>query len=738
MRPARRTLPARLLSARAASARGRALLRRPSRTIGATLLAIGLALQLWAGDEGLAWRNPWFDLLHRLSPRERPADPPAVVVAIDEETMRANGDWPWPRDRLAVLVHRIGQLGASVVALDILLGHPDPQSPPRMAADYRALGFEAAATELERLGDTDEVLLHGLRTAPAVLPVAGRPALPPLDHGPGCDFPAPPVAAAAPLPPLSASWDDAEAPLPMLTRPGPGFADLGLGAVAFDSGQGLVLRRVPAVQRICGNLFLMLGAEALRAAAGTPAAVLPRAAGLEVVLGDPADPSALRFPTERDGTFWLHVAPLGDAEGVARRYLSAQSLFAPGIDPELLAGKIALLAVVDLGRIDERMSPLGEVIYGVEAHAQMIEQIVAGDFLRRPGLMRWLEAALLLLGGLAVLAVVPALRPARAVTAIAAGVLALVGAGWAAFVAGWLFDAATPAVGVAVVSAGVITATLIERDRARLVSEIALATARGDRAQLRGELDAAARMQRQFLPARRFLAQGVDLACHIEPALQVGGDFYDHVMLDDRHLFFLVADVSGKGADASQFMLLSKTLWKSVALRSGPPLATIQRAANAEITRENAALMFVTAIAGILDIETGRVAFSSAGHDAPFLFGNGREPVQPAIEAGPPAGLLDGVEFAVTELTLEPGDRLCLFSDGITEAMDGEGALFGIDRLRAALAKAPAAADSEAVLDHVLARVAAFTGDAEKSDDLTLMVLTAGGSVPPPAPDGRT
>ena len=705
--------------------RALALLRRPSRSIGLALLAIGLVLQLWSGEDGLAWRNPWFDLLHMSAPRERPADPPVVIVAIDEETMELNGHWPWPRDRLAVLVHRIGQLGARVVALDILLSNPDPQSPVRMAAEYRALGLEDTAAALEQAGDTDEVLFQALRGAPAVLPVAGMPAIAPLAEGPGCGFPAPPVSATAPLAPMEADWGDAEAPLPMLTRKAPGLAELGLGGIAFSSERGFVLRRVPVVQRICGNLVLMLGAEALRVAKGaTLAAVRPGWAGLEIVLGDPADPAALAFPAESDGTFWLHFGPLGGPGEIGRRYISAQALFAEDFNPARIDGKVVLLAVVDLGRIDERMSPLGQVVYGVEAHAQMVEQILAGDFLRRPWFMAGLEGLLLLLGGLTVVALVPAARPERAVAAIAAGLLALLGAGYAAFLGGWLFDAATPAVGVAVVSAGVITATLVERDRARLLSELALAGERAGRALIQGELDAAARMQQQFLPSRRFTAPGVDLACFIEPARQVGGDFYDHIMLDDRHLFFLVADVSGKGADASQFMLLSKTLWKSIALRSGPPLEAIQRAANHEITRENAALMFVTGIVGLLDTTTGRVAFSSAGHDAPFLFGNGRDPVQPELSAGPPAGLMDGMDYATAELTLAPGDHLCLFSDGVTEAMNGDRDLFGIDRLRTALAEAPPDAGSEALVAHIRARVAAFTGDAEKSDDLTLMVLT--------------
>lgn len=712
----------------AGAGRARALLRRPSRAIGLALLAIGIALQFWAGEEGLAWRTAWWDELHRLAPRDRgPADAaPAVVVAIDEETMRRNGPWPWPRNRLAELVERIAAFGAAAVVLDIVIDTPDPQSPARLAAEYRARGVPGVAEALEPLGDTDAVLFAALRSVPAVLPVAGIAGMLPGEDGFGCDFPPPAVSATAPLPPLAGDYVAAAAPLPRLVEQRPGLAEIGLGAITFRAGRGFVVRRVEAVQRICGELFLMPGPEALRiATGGFFSTVRPTWDGLEVALGDPADPAALRFPAERDGTFWLHFGPLGGQTEVDARYVPAHRLFHAEFDPARIAGKIVIVAVIELGAADERLSPLGQVIYGVETHMQMVEQIVAGDFLRRPRFMAGIEAALLLVCCLGVIALAPVARPELSTGLIAAIIALLLLGGYAAFRLGLLVDTATPAIGVFVVTAGVLTATLIERDRSRLLSELALVGERADRAQLQGELDAAARMQRVLLPESRLqLAGRFDLACHIDPARQVGGDFYDHVLLDDRYLFFLVADVSGKGADASQFMLLSKTLWKSCALRHGPPLDAIQRQANAEITRENAATMFVTGFFGLLDSRTGELAYSAAGHDAPFLFGEGGAPAQLEIDAGPPLGLVADASFPVGRCRLAPGDRLCLFSDGVTEAMDAEGRLFGLDRLRATLAETPADADSAAILGRIIAAVAAFTGDAEQSDDITLMVLT--------------
>ena len=107
-----------------------------------------------------------------------------------------------------------------------------------------------------------------------------------------------------------------------------------------------------------------------------------------------------------------------------------------------------------------------------------------------------------------------------------------------------------------------------------------------------------------------------------------------------------------------------------------------------------------------------------------FCSATPRAPVQIEIDAGPPLGLAEDARYPVGRCRLAPGDRLCLFSDGISEAMDASGARFGLDRLRATLAETPADADSRAVVAQILARTAAFTGNAEQSDDLTLMVLT--------------
>lgn len=719
-------------------AEGRTRLMSVPRLLGAAALAFVTALQIYfaAGLE-VSWRDNWWDALQRAMPRDRgdPEKAPAVVIAIDEETMKRTQRWPWPRDQLAELLRALTGHGVKVVAFDIFLDERDPQSPSVLSRRYRARGMPVVASSLARLEDSDITLSRAFNESreagtEVVLPVPGVPEFEGVNATVECRFDKPIILSDPPsaMDGLGPGLASADAPIQVYREAG-----IHPAAVDFVASSDFVVRRLQAVQRICGAPFLILGAEAMRlASAGFFTKVTRNWAGLEIWLDEPSNPGAIGFPVERDGSFWLHYGQVGDVDDkgqhILPRYISAHEVMAPEFDAARLAGKIALVAVIDLGRIDERRSPLGQIIYGVETHLQMIEQVASGTYLRRPWFMPWVETLILVVAGLLVLIFVPTARPARSTFAILGAGAVMIVVSALTFRMGVLVDMVTPVLGFIIVSGGVVSATLIDRDRQRLRAGLQLAKEQAGRSFLQGELDAAARIQQALLPAARFQRPGlVDLACYIKPARTVGGDFYDHVLIDDQHLFFLVADVSGKGADASQFMLLSKTLWKSVALRTGAPLDRIQIEANTEITRENAATMFVTGLCGLLEMETGRLSYSAAGHDLPFLFREGTPPQQLPDFSGPPAGLVDGAEFPVGHVDLKPGDRLCLFTDGLTEAMRADGTFWGLAGLEKTLASVPIGLDSAGVVDHVVRAVDAFTSGAEQSDDQTLMVITLPG-----------
>jgi adenylate cyclase len=324
-----------------------------------------------------------------------------------------------------------------------------------------------------------------------------------------------------------------------------------------------------------------------------------------------------------------------------------------------------------------------------------------------------------LIAGLLLIAAVPALPVWASAGAFAAVLTALFGAGLVAFKNGLLLDIASPALGTVLVFVTVLAATLAEADRQRRAMREAAARAAG-------ELQAARRIQMGLLPAptnlfaneRRF-----ELAVLLEPARTIGGDFYDCAMIDSDHLFFVVGDVSGKGLPASLFMALSKTLVKGSAMRSGHDIGAALIRASAEIGRENPESLFVTVFAGILDARTGILEYSNAGHEPPYS----KPPDSPAerfeIADGPPLCVLENFSYTTRYRQLAPGEWICVLTDGVTEAMDRDNALYGVERVETVLRGLPPSAGPEDVIHELHSDVQQFVHGATVSDDLTLLCL---------------
>ena len=241
---------------------------------------------------------------------------------------------------------------------------------------------------------------------------------------------------------------------------------------------------------------------------------------------------------------------------------------------------------------------------------------------------------------------------------------------------------------------------------------------------LESELRVAREIQRGLVP-RDFTALGmagvVDCAACLEPARAVGGDLYDVFRLDDQRLCLVVGDVSGKGIPAALFMVMTLTLIRGIARLSGRPDDILTRV-NETLAADNPSSMFVTLFCAVLEQDSGRLVCASGGHLSPFLVRPG-EPPRPALATeGTLVGVLPGLVYSTTELTLAPGDLLVAFTDGITEAKNPEGALFGEAGLRGVLARARADAPDAAVAD-LLAGVRAFAGSAEQADDIAILAV---------------
>jgi serine phosphatase RsbU (regulator of sigma subunit) len=204
-------------------------------------------------------------------------------------------------------------------------------------------------------------------------------------------------------------------------------------------------------------------------------------------------------------------------------------------------------------------------------------------------------------------------------------------------------------------------------------------------------------------------------------------------MVDARRLFFVIADVSGKGLPASLFMALSKSLLKSVALREPDETGRILSRANTEIARENPESLFTTAFAGLLDLESGHLSLSSAGHEPPFLHkaDGALVRIEPAGE--PPLCIVGDFQYTTAHMSLLPGEWLCFFTDGVTEAMNARGELYGAERLLEVLGRQREEASPAAVLTDIRDDVRRYVGDTEQSDDLTMLCLRWNGPGATPA-----
>lgn len=224
-----------------------------------------------------------------------------------------------------------------------------------------------------------------------------------------------------------------------------------------------------------------------------------------------------------------------------------------------------------------------------------------------------------------------------------------------------------------------------------------------------------------------------DLAAGMNPAKEVGGDFYDFYMMDENHLAVTVADVSGKGVGAALFMMISKTVLKNCAMLASsayaencePDLALIMEQANLQLFENNKEFMFVTVFFGVLDLKTGKFDYVNAGHNPPLVHHKNEEGFQYIRneKKNRVMGVRNNTKYQVHTINMSSGDKLFFYTDGITEAMNNQRELFGEQRLKSALDSLQDRENAKEILSMVGDEVKKHVGDAEQSDDMTMLGL---------------
>jgi sigma-B regulation protein RsbU (phosphoserine phosphatase) len=212
-----------------------------------------------------------------------------------------------------------------------------------------------------------------------------------------------------------------------------------------------------------------------------------------------------------------------------------------------------------------------------------------------------------------------------------------------------------------------------------------------------------------------------DIYAVIEPAREVGGDFYDFFFTDDEHFCFVIGDVSGKGIPASLFMAVTKTLIKATALKGIPP-GEILTEVNRELSQGNDSCMFATILCGILNTKTGTVSYANGGHNSPFLIRRNNEVAILEGKRGLVVGAMEDRVYETEPFTLQPGDALYLYTDGVTEAMNEKGELFSDDRLKKEIIELQGRPLRETI-DGIMKEVVSFSHGVPQSDDITMMMI---------------
>ena len=266
----------------------------------------------------------------------------------------------------------------------------------------------------------------------------------------------------------------------------------------------------------------------------------------------------------------------------------------------------------------------------------------------------------------------------------------------------------------------------IERTLAHLTEWRAALASRDQLVSLQRELDVASKMQKSILPTRFPERPGYEVFAHMEPARNVGGDFYDVIQLENDRVGLCIADVSDKGVPAALFMMSSRTLLKGASIGCENP-GDVLREVNELLRETNESEMFVTLLYGIYDPATGDFTYANGGHNEPLLVRpDGSSSLLPRT-GGVILGVVPGVEFNQNTINLAPGDTLFLYTDGVSEAMNVNAAEFGMERLHEIFANEPPT-DAKEITRTVFRAVHAFAGDTPQSDDITCLTLHRSGT----------
>ncbi len=363
------------------------------RAIGLLLLFVFLGIRWWDPAPLQELRLRSFDVYQLLRPRIPAPERPVAIVDIDEASLRAYGQWPWARTRVADLINRLTAMQSVIIGFDVVFAEPDRLS-PGLAADSFANLDDATREKLRSLPSNDDVLAAAIRRSRVVLGQSGISA--PIDQGDLSSIPRTTMAWRPPDPaPWLVSFPHLLVNVPVLEK-----AAAGRGLFSIEAERDGIVRRVPIVMQAGGLLMPALSLEVLRVAFGAQAIrVITNQAGLEEVQ---TIPPRFKLPTDNNGKLWVHFSkPEQDI------YVSAKDVLEGTVAPERIKGKIVLIGTSAIGLLDIKTTPVARAMPGVEIHAQVIEAALTGSLLSYPFYAKLVELLAAFLVGVAIVIFAP-------------------------------------------------------------------------------------------------------------------------------------------------------------------------------------------------------------------------------------------------------------------------------------------------------------------------------------------
>ncbi len=675
---------------------------------GVFLTLIFLCITLYNPSFLSSLENKLYDTLIDAVEYEVPPIP--LIVDIDEKSLAALGQWPWPRYQIAKLLRLISDAGAASIGVDILFPEPDRTSLNRVRQElFIELGIRLNLDNIPyQLRDNDVYLANTLIQGPFILGYkfffSGTGNMPkaaiPLDliflNTPGSKE-------------KQISLYEAKGTIESL----PEFSKSmdGAGFVNVRPDADGVIRRMPLLIEFDGKIYPSLALAAVMKAKDIQKGVLKVSdMGVEALYLDDT-----KIPLGPKGNLLIRYR----GKKGSFDYISAVDLLNGQVDVrEKLANRIVFVGTSATGLKDSYTTPFDTLFPGIEVNATVADNILNNMFLSRPAWSRGGEIFITLISGVLVSFVLAFSTPLISLIFPGIGLLFLwIGALLMFKTANIFFSPLYPWITLIGCFAflSLLRFRMAEKESQKRVGQIH---------RIESELNVAREIQRGVLPKvfppfpdQKF----VDLFADYIPAREVGGDLYDFFFMDEDHLCFTIGDVSDKGVPASLFMVITRTLIKNLASFCSSPADLMIRINNI-LCMDNPRALFVTLFIGILNLKTGKVTYANGGHNLPVIFSAKQGIIFKQGISGPVVGAMEELPYTDLSFTLEPGDGIFLYTDGVTEAMDKEQKVFSDGQLLQVCSGLGKESATQ-IVTAVLSQVELHVGTAPQSDDIAMMML---------------